>query len=136
MLNTTAFNTSKHHIDLEGQLTFDQATYDFIGILDTGAPRTEFSLQFLLNSGILNQRALNSKNLNLKQATQKIGKLNIPVLEVCEQAMMETEVFISIFDSSWAVDALIGLDFFRKFKTCIDYSKGAIETESFIQLNY
>ena len=53
----TSFDTHKHHIHLECFLTDAHGIlYSVAGILDTGAPQTEFSDQFLVYAGLLESR--------------------------------------------------------------------------------
>lgn len=58
--------------------------------------------------------------------SQKYGKINIPLIEICNHQLIEFEVFVSTFESSWGIDALIGLDFFRRFVLTIDYDNGLL----------
>ena len=41
------------------------------------------------------------------------------------------EVFVSHFEQSWGIDALIGLDFFRRFLVTIDYVNGVLVTSPY-----
>ena len=52
--NSTSFDISKHHIHVEFIVTdINNLRYSVAGILDTGAPSTEFSDQFLAHTGFL-----------------------------------------------------------------------------------
>jgi hypothetical protein len=52
--NLTSFDTNKHHIHIELVVTNPKGIiYSVAGILDTGAPRTEFSDDFLVHTGII-----------------------------------------------------------------------------------
>ena len=53
-ITKTLFDTSKHHIHLELIVTNSEGIeYSVDSILDTGAPRTEFSDQFLFFTGFI-----------------------------------------------------------------------------------
>ena len=41
------------------------------------------------------------------------------------------EFFVSHFEQSWGIDALIGLDFFRRFLVTIDYKNGFLVTSPY-----
>ena len=69
----TTFDTSRHHIYLEFSVTDSNGVlHSVAGILDTGAPRTEFSDQFLKYAGFLSDK---NENATLKPGiqTQKYG---------------------------------------------------------------
>jgi hypothetical protein len=104
--------------------------HGFNGIIDTGAPRTEFSDTVLVRAGFIEAV---DQNVQVKPGlqTQKYKKLILPKLEICGHALENFEVYISKWDSSWEIGALIGLDFFRRFRVTIDYQSGTIATESF-----
>jgi hypothetical protein len=55
--------------------------------------------------------------------SQKYDKIIIPQLQVCGHSIENLEVFVSHFENSWGIDALIGLDFLRRYKVEIDYKK-------------
>lgn len=46
-----------------------------------------------------------------------------------KQLLKNNVVFVSQFAESWGIDALIGLDFFRKYVVEIDYSRGILITK-------
>ena len=98
------------------------------GVIDTGAPRTEFSDEFLYYTDFL-QTPRQEINIKPGLQTQKYGKIVIPSLEICGHPLKNFEVLVSRFEETWGVDALIGLDFFRRFRTTIDYHRGEIATE-------
>lgn len=126
------FDIKRPHIHLEFYITdLEGNSHTLDGILDTGAPRTEISSQFLIYSNILKLSDLPPARLGKSLQTEKIGKLVLPKVEICGQHILGLEAYISHFVEGWGVDALIGLDFFRKFKVGIDYSLGIIETEEF-----
>lgn len=97
-------------------------------ILDTGAPRTEFSDQFLDFADFITL-ADDPQSLPPGQQTKKYGKIILPLLDICGHTLKDFEVLISHFEKSWGMDALVGLDFFRRFRTLIDYRAGHILTE-------
>lgn len=128
MPNITPFNVDKHHIHIPAYITLSSDhRIKLRAILDTGAPFTEISDEFLLYVGLLNTE----KNVSLKkgQESQKYGKIIFPLIEICSHKIYDMKVFISRFEKSWGIDALIGLDFFRRFKMTIDYQKGYLITE-------
>lgn len=54
MPNITVFDPNSHHIRLVGAMKAPSgAEYEFRAILDTGAPNTEFSDQFLSVVGLI-----------------------------------------------------------------------------------
>jgi hypothetical protein len=63
--------------------------------------------------------------------THKYGKLTVPSVKICGHEITAFEVIVSSFEASWGIDALIGLDFFRRFLITIDYSKGVLITEPY-----
>lgn len=131
MPNTSAFNTKLHHIRL---LMFvhaaDGTRYKLRAILDTGAVFTEISDQFLQYSGIA---PVSKQDVNLKAGlqTQKYNKVILPTVEICGHTLPDMTVYVSRFERSWGVDALIGLDFFRRFRVTVDYRAGHIITEPY-----
>ena len=131
MPNITAFNPEKHHIHLAAFITTKEGEpFKLRAILDTGAPATELSDQFLLHAGILESH---QGDVTVKPGleTQKYGKITLPSFKICSHEIPNMTVYISHFEKSWGIDALIGLDFLRRFRTTIDYQKGQIETEPF-----
>lgn len=127
----THFDTAEHHIHIEFFVLDNQGQhFSLDGVLDTGAPRTEFSDKFLALGGFIKEPA---KGIVIKPGlqTQKYGKLVIPKIEICGYPIENFEVFASRFDESWGVDALIGLDFFRRFRVTVDYKKGQLVTEMY-----
>jgi len=132
MLNAvTTFDTSKHHILIEFYITDKNGIrHALAGVIDTGAPQTELSDKFLDYAGFIDGP---NENVKIKPdlQTQKYAKLFLPTVDICGYSIDDFEVFISRFDTSWGIDALIGLDFFRQFKVTIDYAKGIIITEPY-----
>jgi hypothetical protein len=126
--NITSFDTNKHHIHIELAVTNPKGiVYSVAGILDTGAPRTEFSDQFLVHSGIIETK---SEEISLKPGlqTQKYGMIRLPSIVICGHKIDFFDVFVSHFEASWGIDALVGLDFFRRFQVTVDYSSGILLT--------
>ncbi len=50
---------------------------------------------------------------------------------ICGHEMNDFEVFVSYFETSWGVDALIGLDFFRRFLITVDFLGGNLIVEPY-----
>lgn len=129
MPNITAFDPHEHHIRLVGSMkTSNGVEYEFRAILDTGAPWTEFSDQFLLAAGMISEKDPKVSTMEDLQ-TQKYGKLILPQMQTCGHKIQDMPVYLSHFNKHWGVDALIGLDFFRRFRVTIDYGAGHIVTE-------
>lgn len=129
--NSTSFDTSKHHIHLEFiVMDVNDVWHSVAGILDTGAPRTEFSDQFLVHTGFLDAR---NENTSLKPGlqTQKYGVIEFPAVNICGHRVENYRVYVSHFEQSWGIDALIGLDFFRLFRVTIDYNNGVVITSPY-----
>ena len=125
-ITKTTFDTTRHHIHLECAIINSEGIkHSFNGILDSGAPRTEFSDLFLLHTGLL-AKPSSQVEIQPGSQSQKYGKITIPLIEICNQQLIEFDVFVATFESSWGIDALIGLDFFRRFQLTIDYSEGLI----------
>ena len=64
-----------------------------------------------------------------EQQTQKFAKIVLPSTTICGHAIDDFEVMVSRFDPAWGIAALIGLDFFRRFKITIDYGRGELLCE-------
>jgi hypothetical protein len=127
----TAFNTGLHHIYIDFFVTDRRGVRrEFSGILDTGAPRTEFNNAFLKLAGF---DIPTPRNISIHPdlQTQKHNKLVIPRIEICGQTLDQFEVMVSHIDRSCEIAALIGLDFFRRFCVTIDYRKGVLITEPY-----
>ena len=128
MRNITTFDINSPYIYLSVFVATGNNTFhEFDAIFDTGAPRTEFSDTALQYAGFLS--ATKQVVLPHGQQTQKYSKLILPQLQICGHPINNLEVFVSHFEKSWGIDALIGLDFLRQFKVEIDYSKGVITTD-------
>lgn len=130
MPNITTFNTGAPYIYLSVFVAADNNTlHEFDAIFDTGAPRTEFSDTALQYAGFLSA----TQPISLKNGlqSQKYGKIVLPQIQICGHSIGNLEVFVSHFEKSWGIDALIGLDFLRQFKVEIDYSKGVIISDTF-----
>jgi hypothetical protein len=128
----TIFDKTRHHIHIEFFVTDAKGEkWSFDGILDTGAPRTEFNDAFLAHAGFISS---SQDKVSLKEGlqTQKYGKIILPSIEICGHTIEKFEVMVSHFEKSWGVAALIGLDFFRQFRVTIDYKAGQVIAEPFI----
>ena len=64
--------------------------------------------------------------------SQKYGTITLPLIEICNQQLIEFDVYVATFESSWGIDALIGLDFFRRFQLTIDYAQELIITQPYL----
>ena len=122
----TKFNTNKYYIFIKSIITScDGRIINANSILDTGAPTTEFSDKFLLLFGFIDE--LNTEiNIEKNLESKKYRKIVLPNLEICGQKLNNFEVAVSKFEDSWGIDAIIGLDFFRKFHVAIDYNLGEL----------
>lgn len=130
MQSITHFNTLRHHICLNANLVDNQGIVHFFrSILDTGAPSTEFSDRFLKTIGFLKPEDIRRVTIASTQQTKKYGKLVLPKINCLGQVMENVPIKISSFEASWGIDALIGLDFFRRFRVTIDYKFGHLRTE-------
>ncbi len=125
------FDSQKHHICLEFAISDsnDIARYG-LGILDTGAPRTEFSDIFLNHIGLL-ETVIGDEAVPHGQQTLKYRKLEVPSVEICGYHFRNAEFIVSTFERTWGVDALIGLDLFRKCRITIDYRREMIIAEPY-----
>lgn len=130
MRRTTAFDTTKHHIHLSPIIVDGNGiTQVFRAILDTGAPRSEFSDRFLRTIKILSAAGLPNARIPAGLQTAKYSTVILQHMECLGQTLKAFPVIVSRFNESWGIDALIGLDFFRKFRVTIDYARGLINTE-------
>lgn len=132
MPSITPFDTSRHHIYTTFILTHPVAgtKHSFEGIVDTGAPHTEFTDTVLAEMGIIEAP---KKDVQIKEGmqSQKYGRVTFPQLEICGQVMENFQGYVTRLDDSFNVAALIGLDFFKKFRVTIDYQKGQLLTEAY-----
>jgi len=126
----TPFESNLHHIHTTFFVTHPKtgSKHSFEGIIDTGAPCTEFSDVILVRAGFI--RSVDQE-IKIKSGlqTQKYGKTILPKVKICGQDLNNFEVFVSKLDESWGIDALIGLDFFKRFRVTIDYKAGHLVTE-------
>jgi hypothetical protein len=128
MPNTTTFDTNAPYIYLPiSVISGNNTLYEFDAIFDTGAPRTEFSDTALAYAGVIG--ATKPSVLKDGLQTQKYAKAILPQVHICGHSIENLEVFVSHFEKSWGIDALVGLDFLRRFRTEIDYSRGILVTE-------
>ncbi|OQY46359.1 MAG: hypothetical protein DRR08_33865 [Candidatus Parabeggiatoa sp. nov. 2] len=126
--NITSFDINQHHIHIDMIVTNPfSIVYNVAGILDTGAPRTEFDDNFFVHTGFLETQ---SEKVSFKPGLQiqKYGKIILPSVTIWHHKRDFFEVFVSHFEPSWGIDALVGLDFFRRFRVTIDYSNGILLT--------
>ncbi|MBU0567771.1 retroviral-like aspartic protease family protein [bacterium] len=129
MPNITTFNIKAHYIYLPIFVVTDSHKHlEFDAILDTGAPMTEFSDKALQYAGFLD-KVKNDVTIKSGLQTQKYSTVILPQTKICGHKIKNLKVFVSHFEKSWGIDALIGLDFFRDYRVTIDYSKGILITE-------
>ncbi|MFA5800119.1 MAG: retroviral-like aspartic protease family protein [Candidatus Peribacteraceae bacterium] len=128
MQSTIRFDTDKQHIHAKMCIKSQTGKeVSFTAIVDTGAPFTELSDRSLARVGYSIANApVNPKDL---QETQKYSKIRLPLVQTLGQSLEDWIVYVSRFDESWGIDALIGLDFLRHFCITIDYHKGRIITK-------
>ncbi len=129
MRTVTPFDTSQHHIHTEFFVTDESGrNLHFDGVTDTGAPWTEFSDEFLAPLGSVKPPAA---EIPIKPGleTQKYARISLPSITICGHTIDEFEVMVSRFDPTWGIAALIGLDFFRRFKVTVDYGRGVLVCE-------
>ena len=127
----TAFDVQRHHIHLDLIVLNNKGVeYSVDAILDTGAPATEFSDNFLFFTQFLDSVDCDIITKPGLQS-QKYSKVILAQIKICGHSIKNFGVCVSHFEDSWGIDALIGLDFFRMFKIEIDYSRGVITTHSF-----
>ncbi len=125
------FDSEKHHIYVEFEIIDIKGFVRYgLGILDTGAPRTEFSDLFLNHIGLFNID-LSYKIVLSGQETKKYHKINLSSVTICGCQFQDTEFIVSRFEKSWGIDALIGLDLFRKSLITIDYRHSHIIAEPY-----
>src|SRR3990167_7391583 len=89
-----------------------RARYIFLPIFITTKSGKKIELDAILDSGAPNTELSD-------QALERAGFLD-PVNNL--------EVYVSHFEKSWGVDALIGLDFFKRFRVTVDYKAGHLIT--------
>ena len=129
MRTVTAFDTTEHHIHTEFLVTNNPGQrLRFDGVIDTGAPWTEFSDEFLARAGLVE---LPDAEVPIKPElqTQKYAKILLPSITICGQTIDNFHVTVARFDPSWGIAALIGLDFFRRFRVTIDYARAVLICE-------
>jgi hypothetical protein len=129
MRTVRPFDISKHHIYTPLSLV-DAAgnEYSLTGVVDTGAPWTELSDEFLIRAGFCAPMAVEVR-IKPELQTQKYGKTVLPSIIVCGQPLADFEVMVSRFEPGWGIAALIGLDFFRRFRVIIDYGDATLTCE-------
>jgi predicted aspartyl protease len=132
MQNFTRFDTSDHHIYVASRLVdWHGVTHAFRAIVDTGAPVTEFSDEFLASIGLIKADDLKAADVSAFEQTKRYAKLTLPKIDCLGQSMENVNIRVSRFAEGWGVDALIGLDFFRQFQVTVNYRNGQIITEPY-----
>ena len=132
MQNITTFEPNENYIFFSVLATAKNGEpYKLVAILDSGAPSTEFSDETLQYLGFLDVPTKQDIELKHGLQTNKYGRIVLPHVEICSHSIHNLQVYVSHFEKSWGVDVLVGLDFFRKFRTTIDYQKGQIITEPY-----
>ncbi|MGD9202288.1 MAG: hypothetical protein PVI26_12045 [Chitinispirillia bacterium] len=125
------FDTDKHHIYIHFELVdHDGIARNGLGILDTGAPRTEFSDLFLKHADLFDIPNSNI-HISANQETKKYNRIVIPSVTICGYEFINAEFLVSRFEKEWGIDALIGLDLFRKSMITIDYKNSQIISEPY-----
>ena len=125
------FDSGKHHIYIEFEIVDSKGINRYgLGILATGAPRTEFSDIFLKHTGLLDMH-LSEIEIPSGQETKRYHKIVLLSVSICGCQFQNSEFLISRFEKSWGIDALIGLDVFRTSRITIDYNKSLIISEPF-----
>jgi len=126
------FDSSRHHIYVEFELLDKRGIIrKGRGILDTGAPRTEFADSYLSHLGMLEIGNNAEIKMSEGQQTKKYQKLVLPSVSICGYHFMDTEFIVSRFEKSWGIHALIGLDLFRNACITIDYRNVQIISEPY-----
>lgn len=102
----------------------------FKAILDTGAPVTEFVDTVLLQAGIIHET---DPQVSVRSDLQskRYRKLVFPEINIFGRVLHNFEAHVARWKSDWGIGALIGLDFFRRFKVAINYKAGQIITEPY-----
>ncbi|OGQ21738.1 MAG: hypothetical protein A3I05_09440 [Deltaproteobacteria bacterium RIFCSPLOWO2_02_FULL_44_10] len=130
MSKITRFDAKKQHIHTWMRVKSSSGKeISFSAILDTGAPFTEISDRSLARAGFHTAKSkVQTKDL---QETQKYGKIRLPLVTVLGEQLADWVVYVSRFDEKWNIDALIGLDFFRRFRVTIDYAEEILITDRY-----
>lgn len=127
MPNITTFDPNPAYIYLPITVaSIDGKRHKFDAIFDTGSPRTEFSDRALHYAGFLD--SVQEFPIQNGLQTQKHRRMSFPEITICGHPISNLEVFVSHFEETWGIDALIGLDFLRLFRLEIDFSKGVLVT--------
>jgi hypothetical protein len=134
MPNYTLFDTADHHIYVACHLVdWHGVTHAFRAIVDTGAPITEFSDEFLVSIGLIKAADLKAVSVSDLEQTKRYARLTLPKIDCLGQTMQNAPIRVSRFAEGWGVDALIGLDFFRQFRVTVDYQAGHIIAEPLLE---
>ena len=125
------FDSSRHHIYVEFDLLDKKGIIrKGRGILDTGAPRTEFADSYLHHLGMFTSYP-SELDIPKEQQTKKYNKIVLPSVIICGFNFKHTEFIVSRFEKSWGIHALIGLDLFKNARITIDYKKSQIISEPY-----
>jgi hypothetical protein len=125
------FDSKLHHIYIKFEMIDSNGIGRYgLGILDTGAPRTEFADSFLNYLGIYE---FQKSNIEIPdgQQTKKFDRIILPSVTICGCRFKDKEFLVSRFEKSWGINALIGLDLFRMARITIDYKNSQIISEPF-----
>ncbi len=125
------FDSKQNHIHVEFEIIDIKGVVRYgLGILDTGAPRTEFSDLFLSHIGLFD---LGPAEIVVpsNQETKKHHKIVLSSVTICGYQFQNTEFIVSRFEKAWGIDALIGLDLFRKNRITVDYRNSQIVAETY-----
>ena len=129
MRTVTPFDPAKHHLYTPFALTDAAGTeYSLTAVVDTGAPWTELNDEFLVRAGLVAPRGADVA-IKPELQTQRHGKIVLPSITICGQRLTSFEVMVSRFDPGWGIAALVGLDFFRRFRVTIDYRAATLTCE-------
>lgn len=130
MQKITRFDITKYHIHTKLEVISKSGKVtSFSAILDSGASFTELSDKSLQLAGYV--IPVDNHIVKPHQETQKYAKIKLVKSIVLGQELNDWIVYISHFEKSWGIDALIGLDFFRKFEVTVDYQNGHLITKSY-----
>lgn len=125
------FDSNQHHIYIKFEIVDIKGIVRFgLGILDTGAPRTEFADSFLTYLGMMGEFQ-SGISIPEGQQTKKYSKVIIPEVTICGCKFSNKEFLVSRFEKSWGINALIGLDLFRQSRITIDYESSTIISEPY-----
>ena len=89
----TFFDIERHHIHLELTVFNNGVEYSVDAILDTGAPITEFSDQFLMFTGFIDSV---KEDVKIKHGlqSQKYNQIVLPELRICGHTLNDFNVCV------------------------------------------